>query len=55
MTGPTSTRGLVYHYIDFSESTIAGKDTCFIPKSKNRSNQQDRDELRLAECPQKRQ
>jgi hypothetical protein len=51
MTGPTSTRGLVYTTSTFSESTIAGKDTCFIPKSKNRSNQQDRDELRLGAPP----
>jgi hypothetical protein len=47
MTRPASTRGLVYTTSTFSESTIAGKDTCFIPKSKNRSNQQDCDELRL--------
>ncbi len=47
MTRPTRTRGLVYTTSTFSESTIAGKATCFIPKSKNRSNQQDRDELRL--------
>jgi hypothetical protein len=47
MTRPASTRGLVYTTSTFSKSTIAGKDTCFIPKSKNRSNQQDRDELRL--------
>ena len=48
MTRPASTRGLVYTTSTFSESTIAGKDTCFIPKSQNRSKQQDRDELRLA-------
>ena len=47
MTRPASTRGLVYTTSTFSESTIAGKDTCFIPKSQNRSKQQDRDELRL--------
>src|SRR5260370_35313512 len=50
MTRPASTRGLVYTTSTFSESTIAGKATCFIPKSQNRSKQQDRDELRLGGC-----
>src|SRR5258708_27889301 len=49
MTRPASTRGLVYTTSTFSESTIAGKATCFIPKSQNRSKQQDRDELRLGD------
>jgi hypothetical protein len=49
MTRPAPTRGLVYTTSTFSESTIAGKDTGFIPKSKNRSNQADRDELRLGD------